>query len=65
MGEYNLIDVLKMIAYCEAQDKVVVNVGPVPYKLKNDNDECIDVWFDNEIDNWVSVWKLPEDKKNK
>lgn len=62
MGDYNLIDILKMISHCEAQDKVAVNIGPVPYKLKNDNDDLIDIWFDNEIDNWVSLWKINKDK---
>lgn len=62
MKEYNLIDILKTISYGEAQNKVAVNIGPVPYKLKNDHDDLIDIWFDEEIDNWVSLWKINKTK---
>lgn len=60
---YNLQDILELIGKLDCWDKVTVNVGKIPYKLKNDHDELIDIWFDEDIDNWVSIWKINEDKE--
>lgn len=62
---YSFDDIMEMRKHCGGQENTVVNIGKIPYYLKGNEDECLSIWFDELFDDWVSVWKLPEDKKIK